>query len=197
MNNFKAIIEGLLFISGEDGLTLKEITNTIEIEEEQVINLIKELYKDYENDDRGIKLEYLGNHFKLTTKSKHKEYYKKLIESEENSELTQSSLETLAIIAYNSPITRIDIDNIRGVNSSYIIRKLLLKGLIEETGKSDAPGKPRLYSITSKFLDYFGLGSIDELPKIDIEDIDSDDETSLFESKYKENIEELDIENLQ
>ncbi len=186
MNNFKAIIEGLLFISGEDGLTLKEITNTIELEEEQTIELIKELYKNYESDDRGIELEYLGNHFKLTTKAKHKEYYKKLREFEENSELSQSSLETLAIIAYNAPITRIDIDNIRGVNSSYVIRKLLLKGLIEETGRSDAPGRPRLYNITSKFLDYFGLGSIEELPKIEIENTIDDSEKGLFESKYKE-----------
>lgn len=184
----RAIIEGLLFLSGQDGLTLEEIANITEKDFDEVKFAIKELYKDYESNDRGIQIEFLGNHFKLTTKSEHKEYYKKLVIEEENSLLGQSSLETLAIIAYNNPITRIDIDNIRGVNSSYVVRKLLLKGLIEEVGRSDSPGRPRLYGVTSKFLDYFGLGSVDELPKIennnDIEDL----ETNLFESKYKEEI---------
>ena len=188
MKNTKAIIEGLLFVSGEEGLTIDEISNIIEKPQDEIKNIIKELYSDYENENRGIQLEFLGNHFKLTTKIEHKEYYKKLIEDQENSLLGQSSLETLAIIAYNAPITRISIDEIRGVNSSYVIRKLLLKGLIEEVGRAELPGKPRLYNVTSKFLDYFGLGSLEELPKIEInQNEDSDDEKGLFESRYKEN----------
>lgn len=185
----KAVIEGLLFLSGEDGLTLENIIN-ITGEEESIIKMtIKELFEDYKNSDRGIQIEFLGDHFKLTTKSEHKDYYKKLLTIEENSPLSQTSLETLAIIAYNGPITRVDIDNLRGVNSSYVIRKLYLKGLIEEVGKSDSPGKPKLYNITDKFLDYFGLGSIDELPKIknNSESNNSDISEDLFESKYVEN----------
>ena len=182
----KAIIEGLLFVSGEDGLTLEEIAKITEKNISEIKESIKDLYNDYENTDRGIHIEYLGNHFKLTTKPDHKEYYKKLVRFEENSPLSEQALEVLAIIAYNNPITRIGIDNIRGVNSSYIIRKLLIKGLIEDIGASDMPGKPRLYSITSKFLDYFGLGSIDELPKINNEEKE-EEETNIFESKYTEN----------
>lgn len=182
----KAIVEGLLFLSGEDGLTLEEISKIIEKEENEVKLIIKDLYNDYSSEYRGIQIEFLGNHFKLTTKKEHKEYYKKLVIDEENSILSQSALETLAIIAYNAPLTRIEIDNIRGVNSSYVIRKLLLKGLIEEVGRSDAPGRPRLYNITPRFLDYFGLGSIDELPKLEEKQQIIDEETSLFESKYKE-----------
>lgn len=184
----KAIIEGLLFVSGEDGLTIDEIVNITNKDIDEIKNAIKELHNDYDNNDRGIQIEYLGNHFKLTTKIEHKEYYKKLIEEEENSKLSQSALETLAIIAYNEPITRIDIDNIRGVNSSYVIRKLLLKDLIQEVGISEAAGRPRLYGVTSKFLDYFGLGSIEDLPKIEFKNKEIIDETSLFESKYKEEI---------
>lgn len=184
----KAIVEGLLFLSGEDGLTLEDISNVIEKDIEKVKVIIKELYNDYTDENRGIQLEYLGNHFKLTTKKEHKEYYKKLTIDEENSILSQSALETLAIIAYNAPLTRVDIDNIRGVNSSYVVRKLLLKGLIEEVGRSDAPGRPRLYNITPRFLDYFGLGSIDELPKLEERQEILDDEKYLFESKYKEEI---------
>ena len=182
----KAIVAGLLFLSGEDGLTLEDISKVIEKDIEEVKSIIKELYNDYNNDSRGLQIEFLGNHFKLTTKKEHKEYYKKLVIDEENSILSQSALETLAIIAYNAPLTRIDIDNIRGVNSSYVVRKLLLKGLIEEIGRSDAPGRPRLYNITPRFLDYFGLGSIDELPKLEERQEILDDEKYLFESKYKE-----------
>ena len=182
----KAIVEGLLFLSGEDGLTLEEISKIIEKEENEVKLIIKDLYNDYSSTSRGIQIEFLGNHFKLTTKKEHKEYYKKLVIDEENSILSQSALETLAIIAYNAPLTRIEIDNIRGVNSSYVIRNLLLKGLIGEVGRSDAPGRPRLYNITPRFLDYFGLGSIDELPKLEEKQQIIDEETSLFESKYKE-----------
>jgi len=184
----KSIVEGLLFLSGEDGLTLEDISKIIEKDIEEVKLIIKELYDDYNNETRGIQIEFLGNHFKLTTKKEHKEYYKKLTIDDESSILSQSALETLAIIAYNAPITRIEIDNIRGVNSSYVIRKLLLKGLIDEVGRSDAPGRPRLYNITPRFLDYFGLGSIDELPKLQEKQEIMDDEKSLFGSKYKEEI---------
>lgn len=186
MKNTKAIIEGLLFISGDEGLSLEELTNITEKPEEETKMLIKELYKDYDKEDRGIQIEFLGNHFKLTTKVEHKEYYKKLVNEQENSLLGQSSLETLAIIAYNAPITRIEIDEIRGVNSSYVIRKLLLKGLIEEAGRAELPGKPRLYNVTSKFLDYFGLGSLEQLPKINVNENNDNNEKSLFESRYKE-----------
>ena len=184
----KAIVEGLLFLSGEDGLTLEEISKIIEKNFDEVKSIIKELYNDYCDNNRGIQIEFLGNHFKLTTKKEHREYYKKLVIDDENSVLSQSALETLAIIAYNAPLTRIDIDNIRGVNSSYVIRKLLLKGLIEEIGRSDAPGKPRLYNVTPRFLDYFGLGSLDELPKLEEKEEIIDTEKSLFESKYKEDV---------
>lgn len=183
----KGLIEGLLFVSGEDGLSLEEIANITEKSKEEITNSIQELYKDYENESRGIRIEYLGNHFKLTTKKEHKEYYKKMFEEEENSILSQSALEVLAIIAYNAPITRSGIDEIRGVNSSYAIRKLLIKNLIEEVGRSDFPGRPKLYNVTSNFLDYFGLGSIEELPKLDFKKNEEyDSNKDLFESRYKE-----------
>lgn len=184
----KAVIEGLLFISGDEGLTFDELKNTLEIDNNTLKTLIKELYNDYQNKDRGIKLELLGNHFKLTTKPEHKDFYKKLIKEEESNKLSQAALETLSIIAYKEPISRLEIDEIRGVNSGYVIRKLVLKGLIEEKGKANIPGKPTLYGVTSTFLDYFGLGSIKELPQIkEIEQV-NDENTNLFETKYKENI---------
>ena len=182
----KAVIEGLLFLTGEEGLTIDEISNIIEKSVEETEKLLNELINDYQSDDRGIQIEFLGEHYKLTTKPIHKEYYQKLVLNEENSELSQAALETLAIIAYNAPITRVEVDNIRGVNSTFVVRKLLLKGLIEEVGKSDAPGRPKLYNITQNFLDYFGLGDINELPTIEQPEEVVDDDTNLFESKYTE-----------
>jgi segregation and condensation protein B len=184
--NYKAIIEGLLFVSGDEGLSLNQMCNIIEKNKDDVKEIIKELYKDYSQEDRGINIEFLGDRFKLTTKPEHKLFYKKIIEDEQNTTLSQSALEVLAIIAYNAPITRIQIDEIRGVNSSYVVRKLLLKGLIEDVGKSEVPGKPILYNVTKRFLDYFGLGSIDELPRISFNNENEDVNKDLFSTKYSE-----------
>ena len=104
---------------------------------------------------------------------------------EKNSELTDSSLEILAIIAYNEPITRIKIEEIRGVSCRHSIRKLLVQGLIKECGKSDLPGRPMLYGVTDDFLDYLGIKSLEELPTLIYEELD-EEEQDIFESKYKE-----------
>ena len=187
----KAVLEGLLFVVGEDGLTLEQIEDVLEINEEEAKNLIMELKKDYEDESRGLRIDFLGNRFKITTKFEHKEYYQKLIENPETNFLSQAALETLAIIAYNEPLTRIQIDNIRGVSSSQIVRKLVAKGFVKEVGRSELPGRPILYETTHEFLDYFGLSSIEDLPNID--DIlnsvneDEDDNKDLYTSKYIDN----------
>lgn len=183
----KAILEGLLFVVGDEGITIDEICNVLEIDDKTAKELVLSLKNDYLSEDRGLRIDYLGNSLKLTTKSEHKEYYKKLIE-ESNHTLSQAALETLAIIAYNEPITRIKVDEVRGISSSQMIRKLVAKGFIKECGRDNVPGRPILYKTTDEFLDYFGLSSKDELPKIE-ENEESNDETDLFLSKYKETIE--------
>lgn len=193
----KAVIEGLLFISGADGITVNDISKITELENEEIVKLLEELKHDYESADRGVQLVYLGNHYKLTTKEEHKEYYKKMVSEEINSSLSQSALETLAIIAYNQPITRIEIDEIRGVNSSYVLRKLLIKGLIEDVGRSEMAGRPKQYAVTDLFLDHFGLESTDDLPELNIEENEAEDtESNLFKSKYTEENEEPIQENV-
>ena len=181
----EGILEGLLYVQGDIGLTLEQVMDILNISEEDAKTLIYKLKNSYENENRGLRINYLGNTFKLTTKEEHKEYYQRLLENPKNNVLSNSALETLAIIAYNEPITRIEIDELRGVDSSYIVRRLLAKGLIKECGKSDLPGKPILYKTTDDFLDYFGLSSIDELPSLDNLDED-DDEKDLFKSIYKD-----------
>lgn len=184
--NKKAVLEGLLFVAGEDGLSALELQNLLECSEYEFQKLIKALDEEYSSDDRGIQIAYLGNSYKLVTKQEHKNYYKKLASVEENSSLSQATLETLAIIAYNQPITRVQIDEIRGVSSIHHVRKLLLKNLIVEAGKSDLPGRPILYGVTKEFLDYFGLSTIEDLPKVELELSKEPEELNLFESKYKE-----------
>ena len=191
MDEKKAILEGLLFVVGEDGLTLDQIKEVLEISEDETKDLVSELKKDYEDKNRGLRIDFLGNRFKMTTKFEHKEYYQKLIENPETNFLSQAALETLAIIAYNEPITRVQVDSIRGVGSTSIIRKLVAKGFIKETGRSDMPGRPILYETTHEFLDYFGLSTIEDLPKIDdilgeVEE-EGDENSDLYTSKYVEN----------
>lgn len=187
--NLLGVLEGLLFVVGDEGITLDSICDIMNIPKEEAKDLLMELKKSYDSDNHGIRISYLGDAFKLTTKKEHKEYYQKLIESPENNTLSQAALETLAIIAYNQPITRPEIDELRGVSNIQMIRKLVAKGLVKEAGKSTMPGRPNLYATTKEFLDYFGLSTINDLPNITKEE-DNNDETELFTSIYKDNNEE-------
>lgn len=182
-----SVLESLLFAVGEEGLSLDELESILELESEKIKKELEILKKLYDEENRGITLKLLGNKYKLVTKLKNKEYIKKLTEEVSNT-LSKSALETLAIIAYNEPITRIDIDEIRGVNSSQMVRNLVSKGFIVEAGKSDLPGRPNLYKTTNYFLDYFNLSSKDELPKIDMEDIEVLEDDDLFNTRYKEEV---------
>ena len=182
----KAVLEGLLYVQGDLGLTIEQVMDILNISSAEAKNLVYELKSSYESSDRGLRINFLGNTFKLTTKEEHKEYYQKLITDSKTQVLTNSALEVLAIIAYNEPITRIEIDKLRGVDSAYLVRRLLAKGLIKECGKSDLPGKPTLYKTTDEFLDCFGLSSKEDLPKIEVNSNEENDETDLFKSKYVE-----------
>ena len=188
--NLKAVLEGLLFVVGDDGLDLDEISRVLEISKEETKELIKDLQNDYQSDSRGIRIDFLGDKLKLTTKKEHNMYYQKLLTTEDNTTLSQAALETLAIIAYNQPITRVKVDELRGISNNHIIRKLVAKGLIKESGRSNMPGRPILYETTSEFLDYFGLSSIDELPDmrdfLEEEEKEAEEDVDLYQSKYKE-----------
>ena len=179
------VLEGILFVVGDEGINLKTLCEVMDINEEEAKELLLQLKKSYESEDRGLRISYLGDAFKLNTKKEHKEYYEKLIVNPEANVLSQAALETLAIIAYNQPITRVEVDEIRGVNSTFVIRKLVAKGLIKEAGKSTLPGRPNLYKTTKEFLDYFGLSTLSDLPSYEKEVI-TEAETELFTSIYKE-----------
>ena len=183
----ESILEGLLYVQGDIGLSLKEIENILEIDEESAKEIVYKLKNYYIDNKRGLRINFLGNTIKLTTCIEHKDYYKKLLEEPTSNCLSQSALETLAIIAYNEPITRGNVESLRGVDSSYVMRRLLARGLIKECGKSDLPGKPILYKTTDEFLDYFGLSSKEDLPDINsIELEENNTAKDLYTSIYKE-----------
>lgn len=181
----EGIIEGLLYVQGDLGLTINQIEDILEIPEEEAKRLVLNLKNYYEENNRGLRINYLGNTIKLTTKEEHQKYYQKLLESPSSNNLSESALEVLAIIAYNEPITRGDLEKLRGVDSTYVLRRLLAKGLIKECGKSDLPGRPILYKTTNDFLDYFGLASIKDLPNIELLE-ENNSPKDLYTSIYKE-----------
>ena len=182
----QGVLEGILFVVGNEGIEKSRLIELLNITEAELEVLINEYKNDCLQENRGITLEFFANKYKLVTKKEHKMYYEKLVEVEKNDELSQSALETLAVIAYNSPVTRSYIDEIRGVDSSYQMKKLLYRNLIKEVGRSDLPGKPFLYSVTDEFLDYLGLSSLEQLPQLQEVEIKEEIISDLYGSKYKE-----------
>lgn len=181
-SNLKAVTEGLLFASGDEGITVKQLSNILEITETTVEHVLEELQFDYESTERGMMIIQSKQIFQLTTKPEHTPYYKKLLETPQTTRLSQAALETLAIIAYRQPITRTEIEEIRGVKSDRPVQTLLTRLLIEEAGRKDGPGRPVLFVTSKEFLTYFGLTSLDELPPLpeDIDDEDLQKEAELF-----------------
>lgn len=166
MNNL-AQIEGLLFISGDEGITVADLAKVTGFMKPAIITLLTQLAAKYEKDaDCALVLLHSGTTYRLATKRELAPVMKRYFEVPLSVPLSQALLEVLAIIAYRQPITRLEVDDIRGVQSSGSIQKLLVRGLIETKGRLDAPGRPFLYQTTAAFLDYFGLTSLDDLPPL-------------------------------
>ncbi len=161
-----AILEGLLFLVGDEGLTCKQASQSMDIPEKKVEELFEGLQKYYTEDSRGFEIERYGEKYRFLSKAFVHEAAKKLFSIEKVSKLSNAALETLAIIAYKQPITRVEIEEIRGVGADVMLRKLEARGFIKEDGRSDAPGRPFLYSVTDEFMDAFKLLSLDELPDL-------------------------------
>ncbi|MCZ8520589.1 MULTISPECIES: SMC-Scp complex subunit ScpB [Paenibacillus] len=173
----KSVIEGLLFVAGDEGLNAKQLAEVLEHDAGFVRELVKDLQRDLSRAKRGIQIVELAGTFQLTTVPDHALYFERLAHSPSRSSLSQAALETLAIVAYKQPITRVAIEEIRGVKAERALQTLVSKDLIQEVDRADAPGRPILYGTTKAFLDYFALGTIGDLP-----------ETTLFEDD--ENLEE-------
>ncbi|MEH7401276.1 MULTISPECIES: SMC-Scp complex subunit ScpB [Bacillaceae] len=185
--NLVGVLEGLLFVAGDEGISIVELSETLELSQTDALELIESLKKEYENPNRGLQIRILANRYKLTSKREHGEFFKKLVESPSNSSLSQAALETLAIVAYQQPITRTEIEDIRGVKTEKPIQTLVSKYLIKEVGRAEGTGRAILYGTTSEFLDYFGLKNIKELPPLpqDLKMEEVEEEADLFFSKFE------------
>lgn len=163
-----ALVEAILFVSPEP-LSADQIASILDSTPRLVKKALEEIDALYES--RGIRLQYHRNKIQITTAPEAAPVLEKVLNLETTSTLSQAALEALSIVAYQQPITRPQIDAIRGVNSDGVLRTLLNKGLIDDVGRADGPGRPILYSTTPDFLKYFGLSSYDELPPLDFEEI--------------------------
>jgi len=162
-----ALVEAILFVSPEP-INAKQIGILLEVTPRVVKNAFEELDELYS--DRGIRLQHHNGKVQITSAPEAAHIIEGLLELETTSTLSQAALETLSIIAYQQPITRPQIDSIRGVNSDGVLRTLLSKGLIDDVGRTEGPGRPILYSTTTEFLKYFGLASYEELPPLEFEE---------------------------
>lgn len=179
----KAIIEGLLFIAGDDGLPMKQMAEVLEMEEEAVRPLMEEMKTAYQNEPYGVELQEVAGVFKLMTKPQLAPYIQRLIESPAKATLSQAALEALAIVAYKQPITRAKIEDIRGVKSDRPLQTLVAHALIKEEGRVKGPGRAILYATTDEFMEDFDLNSLQELPPFPEElEHPNEEEVELFES---------------
>lgn len=159
----KAAIEALLFMATEP-LQLKEIKKVLDLDAKEIKKYLKEIKDEYEDESKGIELIYISNGYQFQTKAKYESFIKDLHRPEMNNTLTQAALETLAIIAYKQPVTKPEIEDIRGVNVEKALKTLQKRGLVKEKGRKETIGNPILYGTTAEFLQYMGLENLEELP---------------------------------
>lgn len=178
--NKEAIAEGILYVVGEEGISLENLSSIIESSIEDTKAVVLNIKNRYETDQYGIELVNYGGLYKFVTKKSIYPYIQKLFSENKASTLSNAAMETLAIVAYKQPITRVEIEELRGVSCDVMLRKLLARDLIKEAGRSDAPGKPILYEVTETFLDSFKLETIEMLPNIQNFD-QKEDENELFD----------------
>lgn len=189
-SELKKAIEAILFTLGDE-VEIKRIAAALDVSEKDVRDCAKELSDDLDKEGRALCVAELSGTLQMCTRKEVYGYLLKIVSVPNESRLTDVQLETLSIIAYKQPVTKTEIENIRGVNCDHVINRLLEYGLIEETGRLDAPGRPYLFGTTTEFLRHFGLSGIDELPKIEAEKAESfrneaEKELGIFPGSVKE-----------
>ncbi|WP_274651694.1 SMC-Scp complex subunit ScpB [Paenibacillus humicola] len=185
-SKLKTIIEGLLFMAGDEGLTVKQLADILQLDAAAAADIAGDLQQEMKRQGRGIQLSLVAGAYRLTTNPEHAEYFERMAYTPTRSSLSQAALETLSIVAYRQPITRVEIEEIRGVKCDRALQSLVSKDLIEEVGRAEAIGRPILYGTTKSFLDYFGLPGLDALPEPAAFDDDAlDEQTQLLFEKLE------------
>jgi len=164
MTELSKIIEAILFVSGEP-LQIGALAHALEVTEIEINTALEALESDYDYQRRGICLKRFGSHVQLSTRADYAPYIEKLLQPVQKQSLSNAALETLAIVAYKQPVTKLDIESVRGVKCDYSVQSLVNKGLIEEVGRKETLGRPILYGTTDSFLSHFGLRTLADLPK--------------------------------
>ena len=190
--NKLAIFEAILFASGEP-LEMEKAAEAMGISFDDVFSLYEELNKKYSDENSGLSVLKLKNRLQLCTKKEYHTYVKNVLEIKRNAPLSQAAFEVLAVIAYNQPVTKSFIEQVRGVDCSGVVSSLCEKGLIEEKGRLDLPGRPLLYGTTDSFLRCFELSSLSDLPPIPREE--TDDDNALADIAFADNEDDKAIEN--
>jgi len=177
-----------LFVVGDDGLTIKQLSQLLGEQDEIIVQAMDALKNAYEKDiARGITVKEMAGVYQLITKSDLADIIQRLVENPTAQSLSQASLEVLAIVAYKQPITRVAIEDLRGVKCERPIQTLVSRGLIKEIGRSEGTGRAILYGTTKEFLHYFGLNSVEEMPPLPEEELaETEQETDLFMTKFQE-----------
>lgn len=190
----KAIIEAILFSAGRV-IKINELMAILEISSDEIISIVNNMGEEYAKNNRGIEIIKVEDGYQLATKKEMYEYLYPIFDKRSKPNLSQASMETLAIIAYNPKITRAEIEQIRGVSSDATIYKLLEYNLIENVGKADLPGRPTMYATTESFLKMFGLTSLDELPELPKYKLDENEQIIIEDIlPKKEESNEADVE---
>ncbi|MFD2617682.1 SMC-Scp complex subunit ScpB [Terrilactibacillus laevilacticus] len=189
----KAIIEGLLYVAGDEGLLLAQLEQILETNQSTIRQIIEELKVSYESEDSGITIVDRPEGYQLVTKPYLANYIKKYVQTPVSASLSQAALETIAIIAYRMPISRIEIEDIRGVKSEKALQTLVSRGLIKEVGRAEGTGRAILYGVTNQFFTYFGLQSLEDLPPISQQDFEESEgeESDLFYDQFKRTMMDL------
>lgn len=178
-----AQLEAVLFVAGEEGVSLRQLGELLDLTPSALYQQLERLKEKYDADENSaLCLLETAKTYKLVTKAKHAELLRSYAKTPINQSLSRASLEVLSIIAYKQPVTRVEVDDIRGVNSSGAITKLLSLGLIKEDGKKEVLGRPNLYVTTDYFLDFLGINHLDQLPDASAIEL-REEEVTLFKEK--------------
>ena len=184
-NQLKAAIEAILFTLGET-VEISKLCTALDADKKTIKNVIKELQTEYEKDDRGLKIIEIDDGYQMCTKEFAYEHLIKIVSIPKSYKLTDIQLEALSIIAYKQPITKIEIEKIRGVSSDHAINRLIEAGLVEEKGRLQTPGRPIVFGTSEEFLRRFGLSSLDNLPSFNPDQVETFKQEAEDELKYKE-----------
>lgn len=184
LNEKIGAVEAILFASGEP-VEEKRISEAAVLDKGSIAGIVKTLNNRYDDNGSALKIVRLGTSYQMCTREEYAEYIRSAIEYKKQIPLSNAAMEALTVIAYNQPITKGFVENVRGIDSSSVINSLVEKELLEESGRLDVPGRPVAYKTTENFLRCFGLSSLDDLPPLVREDTDS--QTSLFDEESGDN----------